>query len=224
MKAKIFTAVFAVAILALVPLALCEDSEAAFVYGFDNFTVDDKGGSVSFYVDDKDEVPLTAVISIIGSGKIVGNTTFIPDSNHFKVTVGIVSGLGQGDYNVKLVLSEEGSELETVTAMMHVNKNIWSGWIAYAALIVIGVIVVIGFFLHFRNRPKIKADTSFTEIETGKKEYVPSTPASTERKRYDAGASSQKTEAAEPVKKEAPKKKESKPSTGPTKYKSARRK
>ena len=86
---------------------------------------------------------------------------------------------------------------------------------------------MVGAFLYMRGKPKIKADTTFTELETARKqESVPVEEPSTERRRYNSEASEpapKKESFTEMAEQKPAKKKEPTTSSGPIKYTSARR-
>jgi len=80
------------------------------------------------------------------------------------------------------------------TVTINVTQNIWSKTSTYAAIIVVVILIVIAIYLHMRNAPVKKPDTTFTDLERQKKESkgeveeAPKTSA-TERKRYKSSGS-----------------------------------
>ena len=97
----------------------------------------------------------------------------------------------------------------TLSATISVEKSIWSGWVPYVVLAIVGIIVVLMIFIWYRGRPKSKPAVTFTDLEEGRVTEE-AKPTETTKKRYEAAP--------------AAKEDKSEASTGRIKYKSDRRK
>lgn len=80
------------------------------------------------------------------------------------------------------------------TVTINVTQSIWGKTSTYAAIIVVALLIIIAVYLHMRNAPVKKSDTTFTDLERQKRESrgdVEETPKSsaTERKRYKSSGS-----------------------------------
>jgi hypothetical protein len=177
------------------------------------------GGEIYVYLDNTEDTSISVKIVITNNNtkNEVGNTIQdIPaKSEHYKVTVNVNFG-GTGEYNAKITCTDTTTgEITYTTMTVTVTDTVWSSWTAYAAIAIVVILIVIAVFVHMRNAPKIKPDTTFTELEAEKNEGKPvkteERVSSTEKKRYKTNSleKEQTAKKTEPAKEESrPKKKE----------------
>jgi len=122
----------------------------------------------------------------------------------------VVVPAGGGEVRLSFTLHGAGEHLLTITgepsslfypntdkntAVVKVTESVLSKPTTYIAIAVIAILIVIAFYMHLRNAPTKKPDTTFTELERQKRESreeeVVSTRKSsaTEVKRYDKASS-----------------------------------
>lgn len=217
MNAKKMIMIVVALMVALVPaLAIAESGDSdADVHISGNVTQgsinSSEGGTiyVTFSSDESVDMEVKITVTNPDASKEYGSATVtVPaNSDSYKASVHVNTG-ATGDFNI-LVTCESASGTETTTALITVSASVWSNWVTYLAIALIVILVVIALVLHSRSAPRIKADTTFTEIEGKKGEADSSKPSrkpaaapSTEKKRYQAS----KPKDEEPVKAEEPKK------------------
>lgn len=227
MKTKNTIIILAAIMLTLVPaLSLVDEDDSDATVSFINVTqgkITSDGGDlyVEFKNDESAERTVTITVTNSNTGAVVGTATVtIPASTeNYKATVHVNFG-GTGEYNAKITCTPSSyfdPGINYTTEIVTVTDSIWSSWTAYAAIAIVVILVVIAVFLHMRNAPKIKPDTTFTELESEKNEGKPAKTEervpSTERKRYKTNSLEKEKTAkkSEPVKEESRSKKKEEP-------------
>ena len=159
--------------------------------------------NISITVKEGDNTVATAD-QTVSTGTTIVKVVFKMGAGEHTVTVYATAELDDGSHT-PVTVSGSG----TLTATISVEKSIWSGWVPYVVLAIVGIIVALMLFVWYRGRPKSKPAVTFTDLEEGKVAEE-TRPAETTKKKYEAAP------AAKEEKSEAP--------TGRIKYKSDRRK
>ncbi len=227
MKTRNTIIILAAIMLTLVPaLSLIDEDNSDATVSFINVTqgkITSDGGDlyVEFMNDEAAERTVTITVTNSNTDAVVGTATVtIPaDVANYKATVHVNFG-GTGEYNAKITCTPSSyfdPGINYTTTIVTVTDSVWSSWTAYAAIAIVVILVVIAVFFHMRNAPKIKPDTTFTELETEKNEGKPAKTeervSATERKRYKTNSleKEQVAKKAEPAKEESRSKKKEEP-------------
>lgn len=147
---------------------------------------------------------LAETTQTVSGGTTVVKISFKLGAGDHTVTVYATAELDDGSHTP---VSVSGSG--TLSTTISVEKSIWSGWVPYVVLAIVGIIVVLMIFIWYRGRPKSKPAVTFTDLEEGRVTEE-AKPTETAKKRYEAAP--------------AAKEDKSEASTGRIKYKSDRRK
>ncbi len=204
--------VFAALFVATAALAVFADDSDAVSIGSPTatgFNDNNSTGTLTVTASNDEANPTTFNLIVMDGSKQVSSATITVDGNSTgKVEMKFQLGSGSHTLTVSGTYAvEEGAsgDLDAVSVTVSVGQSIWSGWVPYVALIIVGVIIVLVIYLWNRGRPKSKPTVSFNDLEDGK---VSAPAAVTERKKYEGSS----------------KKDDNESSTGRVKYVSSRRK
>ncbi len=215
MNAKKTLIIAVIMMLAVLPaIGLIDDSGSDATISIDgNVTqgtiTSDSGGDIYIKLEstEDEDVDITITVTNSNTGDTVGETTVtIPANEDITASVHVNFG-SAGTYNAKITCTPSTyfENVNYTTATITVTDSIWSNWTSYAAIIVVVLLVVIALVLHMRSAPKIKPDTTFTQLEEQQKEPASksgeSAQHSTTRKKYKSSEASKPSEEA-PVKSE----------------------
>ncbi len=203
--------VFAALFVATAALAVFADDSDAVSIGSPTatgFNDNNSTGTLTVTASNDEANPTTFTLIVTDGSKQVASTEIKVDGNSTgKAEMKFQLGSGSHTLTVSGTYAvEEGAsgDLDAVSVTVSVGQSIWSGWVPYVALIIVGAIIVLVIYLWNRGRPKSKPTVSFNDLEDGK---VAAPAAATEKKKYEGTP-----------------KKDDEPSTGRVKYVSSRRK
>jgi len=156
-------------------------------------------GTLSVKLTSNESEDQTVTITVTESGnELAKQTVTVPAGQPYTAELRFrLSSVGEHNLTVKcesensIFLTSPGvsSKVYSTTVTVDVTQSILSKPSTYAAIAVVAILIVIAFYLHIRNAPSTKPDTTFTELERqkrdsrGEEDDTPKTPA-TERKRY----------------------------------------
>ena len=192
--------------LAMVPMGLTLLSDESEAYLTINDGIHGEGfatnsdGTLFLHISNDEEIPITITLTVIIDGNEDEAKTF-PDIEvkagggdiELRFRVG-----GAGEHSVKVTGTPSSLFFpnNNNTGTINVKQSILDKPTTYIAIAVVVILIVIAFYLHMRNAPAKKPDTTFRELEEQKKASkgeVESAPkaSATEKKRYDKASTTE---------------------------------
>jgi len=196
---KAIVAILAVLALSMIPLMAIESDESDAIIVIEGVTqgtvTSSNGGDILVHFNSEEVRDRTITITVTlpeNDNKVIGTATVeIPAETEYTAAVHI-SGLGVGTYNVKITCEDSVYfGINTQSFVLDVTKSIWSNVSTYLAIAVVAILIVVAAVIKMRSAPKVKPDTTFTELEkqnsneSRKSQKTVDPEPTTERKRYD---------------------------------------
>lgn len=148
-------------------------------------TITPDGGNIHVVLRSTESNAVSITVTVYKDGVQIGETVcMVPANGTATADVYIkAGGLGEHNITIKCTPATYFGSINETTAVVIVTQSVWSNWTTYIAIIVVAILIVAAAALHMRSVPKVKADTTFTELEQKKAPRSGET-RTTERRKY----------------------------------------
>ena len=176
---------------------VADDSDAANVVSIGTIKEtkefqENHSGTITVNVNNGEGQKVTVTLTAKEGSSVKDTETIELDPEH-GTNVEMSFTLGSGDHTITVTATgtyEDGTTAPIVGGPLeitvHSNSSVWSGWMAYAALVVVVIIAALMVYMWMRGRPKKTPGVTFADLEQGKVPAQAQQPSDTSKKMYTA--------------------------------------